>query len=143
MTIQQISVFLENRAGQLAEIADVLAESGVDLRAIHIAETADYGVLRIIAGKAKEAADILLAKGFVLSMTPVLAVNVPDQPGGLANLLSAAAKAGVDIEYMYSMLAGKDGLATMLFRVEEPEKLEKVFAENGIATADSVELGIE
>lgn len=132
MIIQQISVFLENRAGQLSEIADVLAAENIDLRAIHIAETADYGVLRLIASQPKQAAELLLSKGFILSMTPVLAVDVPDQPGGLSRLLSVAAKAGVDVEYMYSMLAGENGQATMVFKVADNEKLEAVLSQNSL-----------
>lgn len=143
MTIQQISVFLENRAGQLAEIADVLAKNNIDLRALHIAETADYGVLRLIASRPKEAADILLAQGAVLSMTPVLAVAVPDEPGGLAKLLTLTAQAGMDIEYMYSMFGRGDNVAYMIFRVADAEGLEKVFSAQGIPAATGEDLGIE
>ena len=87
MAIQQISVFLENRAGQLAEITGVLAQHHIDMRAIHIAETSDYGVLRIIVDQPQQAATVLLEHGFVLSMTPVVAVVVPDEPGALAKVL--------------------------------------------------------
>ena len=128
MIIQQISVFLENREGQLAEIVDALAENGLDLRAVHIAETADYGVCRIIASDPEQAARVLLEKEFILSMTPVVAVEVPDQPGGLAGLVKKVSGAGVDIEYMYSMLVSHNGSATMVFRVAEPEKLEAELA---------------
>ena len=86
MTIQQISVFLENRAGQLAEITKILADNGIDLRALSIAETADYGVLRMIVDDPKRATGILLDSGYVMSLTPVLAVSVPDAPGGLSNV---------------------------------------------------------
>ena len=91
MTIHQISVFLENRAGQLAEITGVLAQKGIDLRAINIAETSDYGVLRLIADNPQAAATTLLEQGFILSMTPVVAVGGPDQPGGLAQVLDVLA----------------------------------------------------
>lgn len=130
MIIQQISVFLENRPGQLSEIVSLLAKEGIDLRAIHIAETTDYGVLRLIAGDPQKAAGVLLGAGNILSMTPVLAVNVPDRPGGLAELLAAAES--VDIEYMYSMLAAQEGTATMIFRVSEPETLEAAFKEKNL-----------
>lgn len=82
MTIHQISVFLENRPGQLAEITSTLSASQIDLRAINIAEVTDYGVLRLIADQPERAASVLLEKGFILSMTPVVAVGVPDAPGG-------------------------------------------------------------
>ena len=142
MTIQQISVFLENRAGQLAEITAILAEHGIDLRAIHIAETTDYGVLRLITSAPQEAANILLNSGCVLSMTPVLAAAVPDKPGGLAKLLAIIAQAGIDVEYMYSMFGNGDGLAYMIFRVTDIEHLESVLAANGVTPATGAELGI-
>ena len=97
MTIHQISVFLENRAGQLSEITGILSNNEIDLRAINIAETADYGVLRIIANDPQKASSILLESGFILSMTPVVAVAVPDQPGGLSKLLGILSSAGIDI----------------------------------------------
>ena len=142
MTIQQLSVFLENRAGQLAEITDILARHDIDLRAIHIAETSDYGVLRLITSSPQEAANILLGSGCVLSMTPVLAVAVPDKPGGLAKLLSIVAQAGIDVEYMYSMFGHGDGLAYMIFRVADVGQLEAVLTANGIAPASGKDLGI-
>ena len=87
MNVNQISVFLENRTGQLAETTRLLADNGIDLRAISIAETADYGVLRMIVDDADRAAQILLANGCILTMTPVTVVGLLDQPGSLANLL--------------------------------------------------------
>jgi len=142
MTIQQISIFLENRAGQLAEITGILSDNHIDLLAINIAETTDYGVLRIIVDKPREAASILLAQGCILSMTPVLAAAVPDQPGGLAQLLTVLAKENMDIEYMYSMLSGKNGLAYMIFRVADTERLEAILAANGFPPANGGDLGI-
>ena len=111
MTIHQISVFLENRSGQLAEITATLSENHVDLRAISIAETADYGVLRLIVDDAQRASSILLEHGFILTMTPVVAVAVPDRPGGLSQVLGVLSAAGMDIEYMYSVFGQKNGLA--------------------------------
>ncbi len=142
MTIQQISVFLENRAGQLAEIIRILAENGIDLRAIHIAETKDYGVLRIVASRPQEAVNILLENGFVLSMTPVLAVAVPDHPGGLSKLLDLVVEDGLDIEYMYSMFGEKNNMAYMIFRVADPNRLEKLFTSSGLVPASGEDLGI-
>jgi len=143
MTIQQISVFLENRTGQLAEITEVLAQNKVDIRAIHIAETADYGVLRLITAKTQEASRILLEHGFVLSMTPVMAVEVPDEPGSLARLLDILAKAGVAIEYMYSVFGRRDGMAYMIFRVADTKQLEDILAGNGLSPVGGDALGIE
>lgn len=142
MTIHQISVFLENRAGQLAEITGVLAKKGIDLRAINIAETSDYGVLRLIADKPQEAATTLLEQGFILSMTPVVAVSVPDSPGGLAKVLDVLAKENIDVEYMYSVFGQVDGLAHMVFRVADTEKLVSVLKANGVEPISGENLGI-
>ena len=142
MTIHQISVVLENRAGQLAEITGVLAKKGIDLRAINIAETSDYGVLRLIADKPQEAAATLLEQGFILSMTPVVAVSVPDEPGGLARVLDVLAKENIDVEYMYSVFGQVDGLAHMVFRVADTEKLIAVLKANGVEPISGENLGI-
>lgn len=142
MTIHQISVFLENRAGQLAEITGVLAQKGIDLRAINIAETSDYGVLRLIADKPQAAATTLLEQGFILSMTPVVAVSVPDQPGGLAKVLDVLAKENIDVEYMYSVFGQVNGLAHMVFRVADTDKLISILKGNGLEPISSENLGI-
>ena len=140
MTIHQISVFLENRAGQLAEITGILARKGIDLRAINIAETSDYGVLRLIANR-PQAAAALLEQGFILSMTPVVAVSVPDVPGGLAGVLDILAKENIDVEYMYSVFGQVDGLAHMVFRVADTEKLIAVLRANNVEPISGENLG--
>jgi len=142
MTIHQISVFLENRAGQLAEITGILANNDIDLRAINIAETTDYGVVRLIVSDAAKASTILLEQGFVLTMTPVVAVSVSDKPGGLASVLKILPEAGIDVEYMYSIFGQVDGLAHMIFRVADADKLVKVLEDNGIQTISADHLGI-
>ena len=142
MTIHQISVFLENRAGQLADITAILSESRVDLRAINIAETADYGVLRLIVDDAQRASAVLLERGFILTMTPVVGVEVPDTPGGLSKVLGIISRAGIDIEYMYSVFGQKDGQACMIFRVADADGLTALLAENGIATIAGEDLGV-
>ncbi len=142
MTIHQISVFLENRAGQLAEITSLLAASGVDLRAINIAETADYGVVRLIASDPQRASALLLEHGFILTMTPVAAVSVPDQPGGLAAVLSVLSRADIDVEYMYSVFGQQKSRAYMIFRVGDIDRLAAVLQENDIETVPGEELGV-
>ena len=143
MSVHQISVFLENRAGQLAEITKVLADNGVDLRAISIAETADYGVLRMIVDNAEKTTSILLANGYILSMTPVLVVGVPDQPGGLAPVLSVMAEGNIDIEYMYSLFTPEVGKAYMVFRVSDEAKFVELLTANGMKLATAEELGVK
>lgn len=142
MMIQQISVFLENRAGQLAEITGILADNGIDLRAINIAETADYGVLRLIVRDAHRASAILLERGFILTMTPVVAVAVDDRPGGLAGLLKLLPEAGIDVEYMYSIFGQVDGKAHMILRVADTEKLVAVLHSHGFQLSTAEHLGI-
>ena len=139
----QISVFLENRSGQLAEITQTLAEHNIDLRAIHIAESADYGVVRLIASDTEAASGILLEHGFILSRTPVLPVAVPDRVGGLAELLSVLAAEQVDIEYMYSLFGSRDGKAYMILRVNEPETVAALLSNHGFAPATDEALGIQ
>ena len=143
MNIYQISVFLENRAGQLAEITGILAENNIDMRAISIAETSDYGVLRVIVDDAEKATTTLLSKGYVLSMTPVYALAVDDAPGGLAPVLAALAEANVDIEYMYSLFIHKEGKAYMVFRISQEDAFKAILEEKGIALADKQELGLK
>jgi len=124
MTIQQISVFLENRAGELANIVELLAENQIDLLALNIAEAADYGVLRLIADAPHKAAELLKEKGFIVKLTPVVQVPVPHCPGGLNEVLRKIASAEIDIEYMYSVLNQRNGLAYMIFRVADPDCLD-------------------
>lgn len=143
MSIYQISVFLENRAGQLAEITGLLAQNNVNLRAISIAETVDYGVLRMIVDDAERASSILLENGNVLSMTPVSVVAVPDRPAGLSEVLTVLSDAGIDIEYMYSILSHGDEKAYMVFRVSDDEKLAATVSASGMTIATKEDLGLK
>ena len=140
--IHQISIFLENRAGQLAQVTRVLADHSVDMRAISIAETSDYGVLRVIVDDADKATNVLLESGFILSKTPVTVVEVPDQAGGLAPVLEALAEGDMDIEYMYSLFTHRDGKAYMVFRTVDEEKFKALVTAHGVALAGNEELGI-
>ena len=143
MHIHQISVFLENRIGQLAEITKLLAESNVDIRALSIAETADYGLARLVVDDAYKASSILLQHGDILSMTPVWAVEVPDSPGGLAEVLGVLADAHVDVEYMYSLFTHKDGNAYMVLRISDEAKFLSTLGDNKIKVVGKEELGLK
>ena len=140
--VYQISVFLENRAGQFAEITGILAENGIDLRAISVAETADYGVLRMIVDDAQKATTLLMQHGYLLTMTPVLVVAVSDQPGGIAPVLATMAEGNIDIEYMYSLFTHVEGKAYIVFRVAEAEKFVTLLGNHGIIPSTNEELGI-
>ena len=143
MVVHQISIFLENRAGQLAQVTRVLADNAIDMRAISIAETTDYGVLRLIVDDAQKATSVLLANGFILSMTPVHVIAVPDQAGGLAPVLEALAEGNLDIEYMYSLFTHKEGKAYMVFRNSDEEKFLSLLAAHGVKLATKEELGLK
>ena len=140
--VYQISVFLENRAGQFAEITGILAEKKVDLRAISIAETTDYGVLRMIVDNAEKATSILMQHGYLMSMTPVQVIAVDDQPGGIAVVLAALAEGNVDIEYMYSLFTHVEGKSYIVFRVADTEKFISLLSSHGIVPCTNEELGI-
>jgi len=142
MTIPQISVFLENKAGQLADITGILSQNQVNMRAISIAETADYGVLRLIVDDASKASSILLEHGFILTMTPVVGVTVSDTPGGLSKVLGIISQAGMDVEYMYSVFGQKEGQACMIFRVADTDALTELLEKNGIGTIAGEDLGV-
>ena len=143
MHIHQISVFLENRTGQLAEITRLLADANIDIRAISIAETADYGLARMIVDDSHKASNILLQHGDILSMTPVWAVEVPDRPGGLAELLAVLAEAEVDVEYMYSLFTHREGNAYMVMRVSDDPKFLSTLGDRKIRIMTQDELGLK
>ena len=143
MNIHQISVFLENRTGQLAEITRLLSDSHVDIRAISIAETSDYGLARMIVDDAEKASSVLLHHGNILSMTPVWAVEVPDRPSGLADLLAVLAENHVDVEYMYSLFAGKDGHAYMVLRISDEVAFNNALSGTDIKVVGNEELGLK
>ena len=143
MHIHQISVFLENRTGQLAEITRLLADKGIDIRAISIAETADYGLARMIVDDSHKASAILLEHGDILSMTPVWAVEVPDRPGGLAEVLAVLAEEHVDVEYMYSLFAHQEGKAYMVMRIHDEPRFLSTLGDRKIKIMTKAELNLQ
>ena len=132
MAIKQISVFLENKPGKLFELTRLLAENGIDMRALSIAETTDFGIARLIVGDAYGAARVLREGQFIAQYSDVLAFAVPDEPGGLHRLLGAFNDAQVNIEYMYAVLGGEKGRAYMIFRVTDTEAAERALTERGL-----------
>ena len=143
MNIHQISVFLENRVGQLAEITNLLAQNGINLRAISIAETADYGLARLIVDDYKKASGILHSHGDMISVTKVWAVAVPDEPAGLATLLNVLAQSHVDVAYMYSLFTHGSNCAYMVLRISDEEAFLKATEHSRIRLASNEELGIQ
>lgn len=137
MAIKQISVFLENKPGMLDAMTAVLANAGISLRALSLAETKDFGIVRMIVYDVYETATVLKDNEYIFSMTPVVAVMIPDVVGGLNKVLAALAKAQVNLEYMYSTLAGKEsGNAYMILRVEDVKKAEEALRAGGFRLAD-------
>ncbi|MDF2838651.1 MAG: amino acid-binding domain protein [Evtepia sp.] len=119
MLIEQISVFIENQPGRLTEVADVLAKNNVDITALSLADTSDFGILRLIVDQPDVAQVALRENGFIVKSTEVLAVAMDDQPGGLACVLHAIKDAGISIEYMYAFVGKHDGKAVVVMRVSD------------------------
>ena len=117
---KQISVFIENKRGRLAEITGVLGENGVDMKALCIADTSDFGILRIIVDKPEQAEKALREKGYAVSITDVIAFSVEDKPGGLAAALRIFDEQGINIEYMYAFFKKNEEKATVIVRVDDP-----------------------
>ena len=143
MSIHQISVFLENRTGELAQITRLLADKNIDIRAISIAETSDYGIARMIVNDCAAAASILLEQGTILSMTPVWAVEVPDRPAGLHELLEVLTAAHVDVEYMYSLFTHRNDKAYMVLRVTDEAAFTAAIASTDIKLMTAEELDLK
>jgi len=140
MAIKQISVFLENRSGRLWELTDALGKAGVNMRALSIGEAADFGVVRMIVNNPDEAQKMLAAAGFTVAETDVLAVEIPDVPGGLASVLGALKEAGINIEYAYAFVARSGEKAIVSMRVEDPTAGEKALAAAGYSLIDAARL---
>ena len=141
MSLKQISVFLENKPGTLLSMTGLLAKNHIDMRALSIAETKDFGIVRMIVDDVYDTATVLKDAGFVHSLTPVLGVMIPDEPGGLDKVLRVLADAQVNVEYMYAFLGGKDvDHAYMIFRVADPEKAAKALSARGIKLVEQEEM---
>ena len=141
MNIKQISVFLENKPGALSAMTDVLARNQVDMRALSVAETKDFGIVRMIVDDVYKATTVLKEADYVNSMTSVLAVAIDDVPGGLNKVLKVLAEAKVNVEYMYAFLGGKKAdHAYMVFRVENNEAATAALSARGIKTVDQEEM---
>ena len=140
MKSEQLSVFLENRAGRLAEVTHTLAEAGVNIRALSLADTSDFGILRLIVCNHEKAQMVLKEKGFTLGRTHVVAVEVPDQPGGLDAILQLMSANNINVEYMYAFTYGRSNKAIIVFRFENPEKAIAMLKDEPIELVRAEEL---
>lgn len=131
MTVQQISVFLENKPGRLAEFTDILSQNHIDMRALSLAEAADFGIVRIIVDDVYTASTVLKEQGYIFSITKVLAVAIPDEPGGLARVIRVLGESEINVEYMYAFTTRKAGVAYMIFRVQDNKKAAEVLQKAG------------
>jgi hypothetical protein len=140
MRVEQISIFLENKSGRLAEVTNILAAAGVNIRALSLADTADFGILRLIVDKIDQAKQALKDSGFTLGKTEVLALEVPDHPGGLAEILRTLGKAGINVEYMYAFVQRSLDNAIVIFRFDELDKAIEVLTGAGVRILRGEEL---
>ncbi len=129
---KQISIFLENKAGRLAHVTRVLGDAQINIRAMSIADTSDFGILRLIVNEPQKAYQVLKEKAFTVSETEVIAVQIPDTPGSLATVLEQMTAEGLNIEYLYAFLGSNEGDAIVIFRVEDIPKAKEVFTRKGI-----------
>jgi hypothetical protein len=140
MIIKQISIFVENRKGRLAEITGIIAASGINIRALSIADTTDFGILRLIVGRPELAADLLKKAGFTVSVTSVVAVGIDDKPGSLHDVLEILSNAEIAVEYAYAFITRKHDGAYVILRVEDIEKASEVLKKGGIRVLDGEEV---
>jgi len=122
MVIKQLSVFVENKLGRMAEITGIIGDANVDIRALSIADTSDFGILRLIVDKPEEALLVLKENGITVSLTDVIAVGIEDKPGSFAKVVKIMSDAGISIEYMYAFISRSDNQAFVIMRVEDPGK---------------------
>ena len=137
MSMKQISVFVENKPGALYALTAVLAQGQIDMRALSLAETKDFGIVRLNVNDLYKTTTLLKDAGYVHSLTPVVGVAIPDVPGGLNRVLQVLTDAKVNVEYMYAFLGGKDvDHAYMIFRVADDKAAETALASRGIQVLD-------
>ncbi|MUM78349.1 ACT domain-containing protein [Pseudodesulfovibrio sp. F-1] len=132
MKVDQLSIFLENRAGRLAEVTRLLSEAGVNIRALSLADTSDFGILRLIVSDFETAKATLKENGFTVGRTSVVAVEVVDQPGGLHEILSMLQEDGINVEYMYAFVTQNGDRAVLIFRFDRTDQGIELLQKNGI-----------
>ena len=140
MRVEQISIFLENKTGRLAEVTGTLSEAAINIRALSLADTSDFGVLRLIVSDTQKAKEVLRTQGFTVGKTDVIAVEVPDQPGGLHRILGILDAAAINVEYMYAFVQQSGNNAVMIFRFDQIDEAVQVLEGNGVKVLDGAAL---
>ena len=140
MQVEQISVFLENKAGRLSEVTGILTEAGVNIRALALADTSDFGVLRLIVDNNEKAVSVLKENGFTVGKTEVVAAEVEDRPGGLHHILDILKSEGINVEYMYAYVRHTQKDAVMIFRFDNIAGAKEVLKKNGVTVIEGGQL---
>ncbi|MFZ3045532.1 MAG: ACT domain-containing protein [Desulfatirhabdiaceae bacterium] len=140
MKVKQISVFLENKAGRLSEVTAILSEADINIRALSLADTSDFGVLRLIVNNSAKALDALKNNGFSVGVTDVVAVEVMDRPGGLHHILNLLHQSKINVEYMYAFVQQSGKNAVMIFRFDHTNEAIDILSKDGIAIVDGEKL---
>jgi len=132
MKVKQLSIFLENQSGRLAEVMGALGSENINIRALSLADTSGFGILRLIVNDIAKAHEVLKGKGFTVRETDVIAVEVPDRPGGLAGILQALASKAINIEYMYAFVEKSGQNAVVIFRIEQIDEAIQALKTDGV-----------
>lgn len=140
MKVEQISVFLENKPGGLEKVTRILRDAGINIRTLAVADTSDFGIVRLIVNDVEKATGVLRESGFTVSRTTVVAVEVPDRPGGLHGILEVIAKENINIAYMYAFVEKSGENAVMLFRFDQQNRAIDVLTKSGIAVLSGEKL---
>lgn len=140
MKLKQISVFLENKTGRLSSVCDVLGTGNFNIRTLTLADTEQFGILRLVVREWEKAKELLEGKGYAVKVTDVVAVEIDDEPGGLERILKIVDAEGIDIDYMYAFSVRKHTKAVMIFRFEETDKAIEILQRDGINILAGVEL---
>ena len=136
MSIKQLSVFVENKFGRVSDICNVLAEHNINMSAMSIADTSEFGVARIIVYNPEEAKKVLRDSGVIVKVSEVIGVAIDDKPGGLAAVLALLKEGGVSVEYLYAFLPKAKEHAMVVMKVNNPDTAQEIFRMNGVSTAD-------
>ena len=140
MKVEQISIFLENKPGGLEEVTRILKDAGINIRTLSLADTTDFGILRLIVNDVDRASQVLKEQGFRISRTIVVAVEVPDRPGGLHGILEVLSKNGINVEYLYAFVERSGEHAVIIFRFDAPDKAIDVLQKNGMTVLPGAKL---
>lgn len=140
MVVKQLSVFIENKSGRLVQITEILGKNQIDIRAVSIADTTSFGILRLIVDDPDRAKIVLREAGFTVSITEVIAISIEDEPGGLSKALRVLSDAQISVEYMYAFLSREDKTAYVIFRVEDNDEAVQALRKEGIVCLSSEDI---